>query len=521
MRPHVDDFRRDLDPSSGILPINLICMLTNENAKETSKLKARRPGAIALRADLKNRLLERIRSRLAVVTVVGLGHVGLPLTIAFAKAGYQTIGVDNNEKRLVLLERGEFHIKDDLDHREVTELIGAGKLRLTKEIRNATKEADCIEICVPTPVNAQKTPDISIISHVLRIVGQCLSPGQIVVVESTVYPGFTNEVARDLLESKGLKCGIDFSLAYSPERIDPGNRRYGVTLIPKIVGGFDELSGEIATRLYESVIQGGVVQVSNARTAECTKMLENVYRFANIALVDEFALFCERIGVNVFEVVSAASSKPFGYNPHYPGPGIGGPCIPKDPFYLQYAARKVGLRLSLVEASVKVNRTMSATIASKINMELRKLHNRSPKVTVFGLAYKAESSNTINSPAIAIISKLRSSGATLKLYDPYVPSIEVDKKSLKSEQNAKAASAAADCLLFLVDHEVFKKTDLRELKANVAERCILFDAKNLFNAQEVDAAGFRYIGLGKPETRLSGRLSAETKRHDNVSQGSS
>jgi UDP-N-acetyl-D-glucosamine dehydrogenase len=467
---------------------------------------------IILRADLENRLREKTSLRSAVVTIIGLGHVGLPLIAAFSKARYHTIGVDNDEERLASLRLEGLGGKDDVDNQEIVKLIRGGKIQLTNQIMDAVKKSDFVAICVPTPVDRRNIPDISIISDVLKTIGRCLTPGQVVIVESTVYPGFTDKVARSLLELSGLKCGIDFSLAYSPERIDPGNRKYSVTMIPKIIGGVDKFGGEIAMLLYQSVIHARVFRVSDATTAECTKMLENVYRFVNIALVNELALLCERIGVNIFEVISAASSKPFGFSPHLPGPGIGGPCVPKDPLYLQYAARKAGLHLNLVEAGVKVNGTMPGTITSNLERKLKMLRRKRPKIAVLGLAYKPESSGTINSPAIEIISRLKSFGTELSLYDPYVRSIEVDGRALTSESSAEAASAAADCLLFLVDHEMFKKLDLRELKTAAADKCILFDAKNIFKAEDVEAIGFRYIGLGKPQTKLL-RVRRERDRH--------
>jgi UDP-N-acetyl-D-glucosamine dehydrogenase len=449
-------------------------------------------------SDLRNRLSERINSRSAIVTVVGLGHVGLPLATAFAKAGYSTIGVDSDRKRLALITSGKVSLEDDSDNREVAELIRAGKLHLTGQIAYAVTKADCVAICVPTPVLKDTTPDISIISDVLKTTGRCLSPGKIIVVESTVYPGFTSDVAQRILESNRLRCGRDFCLAYSPERIDPGNKKYRIAMIPKIVGGVDEVSCEMGALLYESVIKAGVVRVSDAKTAECTKMLENVYRFVNIALVDELALLCERIGVNIYEVVAAASSKPFGFSPHLPGPGIGGPCIPKDPFYLEYAARKAGMRLTLVKASEKVNETMAVALVSRVQREMKRLRRKSPKIAIFGLAYKAESYSTVNSPAISIISRLEASRAKLSLFDPYVRSIRVEGRSLMSESSAMAASTAADCLVFLVNHEKLANISLKKLKARAGEECVLLDARNIFRADEAEAAGFRYIGLGKP-----------------------
>lgn len=448
-------------------------------------------------ADLYERLAKRIRSRSVKIAVIGLGHVGLPLAVSFAEAGYQTIGVDNDKQRLECLARGKSYLRNKSVERSLPKLIRSGKLRVTTDTRGAVEEADCVEVCVPTPLDARNKPDTSIISDVLRTVGNHLKSGKLVIIESTVYPGFTESVARHLLQRKGLKCGKEFALACSPERLDPGNQRYELRDIPKIVGGVDETSAQLTSLLYERLLKNGVVQVSNARTAECTKLFENVYRFVNIALVNELALLCPKIGVDVFEVISAASSKPFGFHPHYPGPGVGGPCIPKDPYYLDYLAKKVGMPLRLVEASADINRMMPLKVVSQLRRELKALGLRSPKVAILGLAYKAGSSVTLNSPAIKVIPRLLHDRVKLRLYDPYVSSIRIDGKVMRTRASVTQASASADCLLFLVDHPDFKKLDLSNLNKVVAERCVLFDTRNIFDFKKVEAAGFQYLGFGK------------------------
>jgi len=435
----------------------------------------------------------KIRSRSAVVSVVGLGHVGLPLAVTFAEAGYQTLGVDSDPEHLERVRSTKLDPQNSAVQYALSRILDTNKLRLTGELREAVKESDCVLICVPTPVDYRKRPDTSIISKVLRTTGKCILTGKLVVIESTVYPSFTDYVAKRLLEASGMKCGIDFALAHSPQRIDPGNIRYHITQIPKVVGGVDPDSGTIAALLYKSVMEEDVINVCNARTAECVKMLENVYRFVNIALVNELALLYRKIGVDIFEVVQAASSKPFGFHPHYPGPGVGGPCIPKDHFYLRYTARQVGAQLKLVEISASINRAMPMLVAGEVLKELKRLRLQVPKVAIFGMAYKAESSETVNSSAIKVISRLLSAGTKVTLHDPYVSSVKINRRVLACEDTAEAAATQANCLLFLVDHEAYRRLKLSSLKEVVAERCLLFDTKNLFKAKEAEEAGFRYI----------------------------
>jgi UDP-N-acetyl-D-glucosamine dehydrogenase len=342
-----------------------------------------------------------------------------------------------------------------------------------------------------------------VICETLRSISKSLSPGKLVVIESTVYPGFTDTVARSILEKSGMKCGVDFGLAHSPSRVDPGNTRHRLVEIPKVLGGVEQDSGEVAALLYESIIKAGVIRVTDTRTAECVKMLENVYRFVNIALVNEFALFCERVGVNVFDAIKAAASKPFGFHPHYPGPGVGGPCIPKDQLYLRYSAHKVRLRLRVVEASAKTNDMMTDEVAEEVQAQMKRFRVTSPKIAVLGLAYKKDRPETVESPAVKVISRLLSkkrghARLGLALYDPCVSSVVVNGKTLECEKTLEQAAARADCLLFLVDHEAFSDLELPNLKRIVARECVVVDTKNIFEAREVEEVGFRYVGLGKP-----------------------
>jgi len=354
---------------------------------------------------------------------------------------------------------------------------------------------------VPTPIDRQNRPNTKVISRVLSAVGRSLNPGSLVVIESTVYPSFTDNFAKRILETSGMKAGSDFALAYSPSRIDPGNRQYNAIDIPKVVGGVDPLSGEVAVLLYQSVIKAGVVKVTDAKTAECVKMLENVYRFVNIALVNEVASLYQKIGTNMFEVVSAAASKPFGFNPHYPGPGVGGPCIPKDPFYLQHVAHEMGMRLRLIEASAAVNQRIPLALVREIQKRVERFKPKCPRVSVFGLSYKAETAETVNSPSAKIISHLLSHKMKVVAYDPYVPSIKTNSKIVKSEASVEEAATKADCLVFLVDHLAFRNLDLTKLRKLTAQRCVLYDAKNIFESREVERAGFEYVALGKPRGR--------------------
>ncbi len=441
-----------------------------------------------------------IETRSAVISVIGLGYVGLPLAVTFAKTGFNVVGVDVDESRVKSLGESRSYIQGNGLDADLRNVVNMGKFSATKDCTYAVSRSNCAIICVPTPLNKRNEPDLSFLKQTSDSVSRGLSSGMLVVVESSIYPGVTGKVVRPILESKGLRAGVDFALAHSPERIDYGNKVYTLQKIPKIVGGIDDRSTSLAAKLYETIVQASITKVTDASTAEAAKMLENAYRFVNIALVNEFAVLCERLGIDVFEVIRAASTKPFGFQPHYPGPGIGGHCIPKDPMYLAYAAKQVRLPLKIVEASVLVNTMMPKHIISLLRKKLNSCGKRlsRSKVAVIGLAYKAGTGESRRSPAIPILQALLKEAARVTVYDPLVSHINAGGHDFVSEASFEDSAKDSDALVFLTDHPQLKNIDLEKILPSTANKSIILDARNMFRREDCLKAGFLYVGLGKP-----------------------
>ena len=345
-----------------------------------------------------------------VVCIIGLGYVGLPLALAFAKAGLKVLGVDVQQRRVDWVNKGQSHIAD-VDSKVLAETVREGLLEATID-QSRIKEVDAICICVPTPLTKTKDPELSYVISESEAVSRYLQKGQLVVLESTTYPGTTREVMLPILEHSGLKAGRDFYLAFSPERTDPGSKNYSIRNTPKLVGGIDPKSTELATLLYSQIVER-VVPVSSPEVAEMTKVFENVFRSVNIALVNELAHLCERMSLSVWEVIGAASTKPFGYMPFYPGPGIGGHCIPLDPYYLANKARELDFHTRFIELAAEINEHMPYHVVSRI-LELLSISGKSlngAKILVLGVAYKKNVEDTRESPALKIIQLLREKGA--------------------------------------------------------------------------------------------------------------
>lgn len=366
-----------------------------------------------------------LRERLAgapVVGVVGLGYVGLPLAVAFARSGATVLGVDLDERRVRAVNEGRSFVEDVGDE-ALRELVAAGRLSASDDIL-ALKEADAIVICVPTPLGKSKEPDVSFITGAADALARVLQPGQLVVLESTTYPGTTQEVLRPRFEACGLTVGRDFFLAFSPERIDPGNRTYTLDRIPKVVGGVTPACRELAVMLYRRIIET-VVPVSSAETAEMVKLYENTFRSVNIALVNELAIMCRRLGISVWEVIGAAATKPFGFMPFYPGPGLGGHCLPSDPYYLSWRMRLAGYEPRFIAFADEINRRMphyvTELVADALNDRGRAL--KGARVLILGVAYKADVADVRDSPALEIIDLLRAKGADVAYHDPFVPAV--------------------------------------------------------------------------------------------------
>lgn len=434
-------------------------------------------------------LIQKIKNNTACVGVVGLGYVGLPLSIAFSKK-FDTIGYDVYEKCIENLMTGKSHILDVSDSTLQTYM---GKSFNPTKNPEDLKKCDFIIICVPTPLSEQKEPNLSYIKSACNTISKVLHRGQFVILESTTYPGTTEEVVLPILESSGLKVVEDFGLAYSPERIDPGNKQFNVESTPKIVGGINEESTEIAAILYGSVINK-IITVKDAKTAEAVKIVENIFRNVNIALVNELALIFEKMRIDTWEVIEAASSKPYGFMPFYPGPGIGGHCIPLDPYYMSYKAKKFGFIPRFIETSGEINNFMEIHTVNLVEKGLSKVNKKiyGSNIAVMGLAYKKNIDDTRESPSIKIIEELVNLGANVKVYDPFTKLIKTNVGKFYSEVTVEEALKGADCAVFVVDHDLFKELDLKEL-GKLMNYPVVIDCKNLNHNLD----GIIYLGIGK------------------------
>ena len=372
---------------------------------------------------MKQNLLQKIHDKSIVAGVVGLGYVGLPLAVEKAKAGFRTIGFDVQKEKVDMVNAGHNYIGDVVDS-DLAALVAQGRLSATTDF-SFIKDVDFVAICVPTPLDAHQQPDISYVESSTRSVAKYLHKGMMVVLESTTYPGTTEELIKPILESSGLKCGEDFYLGFSPERVDPGNLIYKTKNTPKVVGGLGQDASEVISAMYEAVLQSPVFRASSPAVAEMTKILENTYRNINIGLINELAILCHKMGIDLWEVIEAAKTKPFGFTPFYPGPGLGGHCIPLDPYYLSWKAREYGFHTSMIESSMMINDRMPEycveRIADMLNRRFSKALNGA-KVLVLGVAYKQDIDDYRESPAIRVIEELKKEGADVAFFDPYVKS---------------------------------------------------------------------------------------------------
>lgn len=371
---------------------------------------------------MKEVLLQKIHDKSIIAGVVGLGYVGLPLAVEKAKAGFRTIGFDVQKEKVDMVNAGHNYIGDVVD-RDLTTLVEDGLLTATTDFA-FIKDVDFVAICVPTPLDAHQQPDISYVESSARSIAEHLHPGMMVVLESTTYPGTTEELIKPILESSGLKCGKDFYLGFSPERVDPGNLIYKTKNTPKVVGGLGEDASEVISAMYEAVLQGKVFRASSPAVAEMTKILENTYRNINIGLINELAILCHKMNIDLWEVIEAAKTKPFGFTPFYPGPGLGGHCIPLDPYYLSWKAREYGFHTSMIESSMMINDRMPEYCVERIGDMLNKRFSKAlngAKVLVLGVAYKQDIDDYRESPAIRVIEELKKEGAEVRFYDPCIP----------------------------------------------------------------------------------------------------
>ncbi len=404
------------------------------------------------------RTLDAIHQRTATVGVIGLGYVGLPLVRLFAKSGYSVLGFDCDEEKVEKLKRGESYIKH-LAGSEIKELMAGEKFEPTADVTRLS-EADAIVICVPTPLSKNREPDLSYVEGTCQDILSVLREGQLIVLESTTYPGTTREVCKPILESGGKRSGIDFFLAFSPEREDPGNPTHSAAFIPKVVGGLDPKSHELAVELYRPVVPQ-VVEAPTAEVAEACKILENTYRCVNIALVNELKILFEKMGIDIWEVIRAASTKPFGFQPFYPGPGLGGHCIPIDPFYLSWVARRHNFHTRFIELAGEVNTSMPEYVIGRITLALNEHCKaiRGSKVGILGMAYKKDVDDPRESPSFELMRRLVELGADVSFNDPFIPLLppmrHYDFEGMASEELTPEYLGSLDCVLIATDHSVY------------------------------------------------------------------
>ncbi len=414
-------------------------------------------------------LKERIASRSARVGVVGLGYVGLPLAVEYAKAGFDVVGIDLNEQKTQQVNAGVSYI-GDIKTEELAPLVKAGKLRATTDF-SALLELDTVNIAVPTPLRKTKDPDMSYIDAACNEIARYLHDGMLIILESTTYPGTTDELVLPMLEKSGLKVGENFFLCFSPERVDPGNPKFQTKNIPKVVGGVTAECTELGRLFYSQALEH-VVPVSSTRVAEMVKLLENTFRMINIGLVNEIAMMCDGMGINVWEIIDAAATKPFGFMPFYPGPGLGGHCIPIDPFYLSWKTKQSGIEARFIELAGYINGQMPHFVVQKVqnalNDHAKPLKNS--RVLVVGASYKRDIDDVRESPALDILLLLERHGAVVSYTDPHVPSIRLGGREMKSVSMAEAANA--DCVVIVTDHSAF------DYKKLVADSQLIVDSRN-------------------------------------------
>jgi UDP-N-acetyl-D-glucosamine dehydrogenase len=401
----------------------------------------------------KQQLLGKISARTARVGVIGLGYVGLPLLVEFAQGGFNSTGFEVDARKADAINRGESYIPD-VPTSSVAELTAAKRLSATTDFAEL-KDQDIIIICVPTPLRKTKDPDVSYILAASEKIQACLRPGQLIILESTTYPGTTDEVLKPMFDATGLKLDEDYFLAFSPERVDPGNEKYNTKNITKVVGGVTETSAEVAAAAYSAIVDH-VHPVSSARVAEACKLLENTFRAVNIGLVNELAQLCDTLGIDTWEVIAAAATKPFGFMAFYPGPGIGGHCIPLDPHYLSWKARMHGFEARFISLAEEVNSRMPDHVVELVTRGLN--NHRKPvngsKVLIMGVAYKRDIDDMRESPALGIIEKLQSLGADVQFHDPYVEEIHLEGNGyqMRGIELSAAAVSDADCVIIVTDH---------------------------------------------------------------------
>jgi UDP-N-acetyl-D-glucosamine dehydrogenase len=422
-------------------------------------------------------LEEKIASRRARVGIVGLGYVGLPLAVEFAKAGFSVTGIDLDARKTARVNAGDSYV-GDISSAALAKHVQEGRLRATTDFA-VVRDLDTINICVPTPLRKTKDPDMSYIVSSCEEIFKYLHPGMLIILESTTYPGTTDELLLPMFEKSGLRVGQDFFLCFSPERVDPGNPKYQTANIPKVVGGTTAACTEMG-RLFYAQALSSVVPVSSTRVAEMVKLLENTFRMINIGLVNEMALMCDRMGINVWEVIEAAATKPFGFMAFYPGPGLGGHCIPIDPFYLSWKTKQAGIEARFIELAGYINGQMPHFVVDKIQNALNDAGKpvKGSHIHILGVAYKKDIEDLRESPALDVMLLLKRRGARLTYSDPYVPRLQLDGEDLHAQPEALAAEA--DCAAIITDHSSF---DYAQIAAGAR---LIVDTRNALKGVNLD-----------------------------------
>ncbi|RDU35619.1 UDP-N-acetyl-D-glucosamine dehydrogenase [Neobacillus piezotolerans] len=427
---------------------------------------------------LADQLIDKLRMKTATIGVVGLGYVGLPLAVEKAKAGFNVIGFDVQEEKVQAVNRGENYIGDVIPA-DLEALVAEGKLMATSDY-NFIGEVDAVAICVPTPLDIYKQPNMKYVESSAKAIAQHLTKGTLVVLESTTYPGTTEELIKPILEQTGRVCGEDFFLAYSPERVDPGNKHFKTKNTPKVVGGMTPACTKVAAAMYRSVLEGEVHEVSSPAVAEMEKILENTFRNINIALANEMAILCNKMNIDVWEVIDAAATKPYGFMPFYPGPGLGGHCIPIDPWYLTWKAREYNYHTRLIETAGEINDSMPDFVvqrcAEMLNVKGKAIHGS--KIVVLGVAYKKDIEDYRESPALPIMEKLTKAGADWVAVDPHVKEFTLNGEQVVCAELNKDLLMEADLVLITTNHSCF---DLKMLKNNAK---MILDTRNTFETRE-------------------------------------
>ncbi len=423
---------------------------------------------------MKQNLLTKIKNKRIVVGVVGLGYVGLPLAVEKAKAGFRTIGFDIQDKKVKMVNAGENYIGDVVNE-DLSEIVNQGMLSATSDF-SFIKDVDFVAICVPTPLDMYQQPDISYVKASTEEIAKYMKKGTMVVLESTTYPGTTEELIKPILENgSGLKCGKDFYLGFSPERVDPGNLIYKTKNTPKVVGAIGDDALEVIATMYRAVLDGDVHTVSSPAIAEMEKILENTYRNINIGLVNELAILCHKMNINLWEVIEAAKSKPYGFQAFYPGPGLGGHCIPLDPYYLSWKAREYGFHTSMIESSMMINDRMPEYCMERSSVILNRFEKslKGSKILVLGVAYKQDIDDYRESPALVVIDILKSMGAEVKYFDPYIQEYKYKGEKYHGEKElSKELLSSSDLVVVTASHS---NVDYDFVQEN---SIFIFDTKN-------------------------------------------